>query len=124
MFRLEESHEFEWPVVIRKPVGVNARGEPDYERHKITVTFEAMPLDEAADAMAADGDPGTESGTDEPHEPLMQRVIKGWDGVHDADGKPLPCTPENVRRLTRIGYVGAALTEAYFRALTGRVEKN
>ena len=114
MFRLEESHEFDWPVDIRKPVGVGERGRPKFEDHRIVVTFLALPLDEAAGAMNEEGE----------REPLMHRVIKGWDGVEDQDGAPLPCTPSNVARLVRIGYVGAALTEAYFRALTGRTEKN
>ncbi|MCY4548119.1 MAG: hypothetical protein OXC28_07115 [Defluviicoccus sp.] len=116
MFRLEESHEFEWPVEIRKPVGVDPQRRPRYESHRIVVTFRALPLDEAAGAMEESGDA--------PREPLMQRVIVAWQGVHDSDGEALPCTPDNVARLTRIGYVGAALTEAYFRALTGRAEKN
>lgn len=115
MFRLEERHEFDWPVDIRKPVGVDERGQPKFEDHRIVVTFLALPLDEAAGAM---------EGEDGEREPLMQRVVRGWDGVQDEEGGALPCTPENVRRLVRIGYVGAALTEAYFRALTGRTEKN
>ena len=118
MFRLEESHDFDWPVDIRKPVGVDQRGRARFETHRIVVTFRALPLDEAAGAMDAD-DAG-----DAAREPLLQRVIVGWDGVEDESGEALPCTPENVTRLTRIGYVGSALTEAYFRALTGRAEKN
>lgn len=114
MFRLVERYDFDWPVDIRKPVGLGARGQPKFETHRITVTFRALPLDEAADAMEGDA----------PREPLLERVVIGWDGVQDEDGEALPCTPENVRRLCRIGYVGAALTEAYFRALTGRAEKN
>ena len=116
MFRLEESHEFEWPVEIRKPIGVDAEGRPDYERHRITVIFRALPLDAAAEAMDAD--------RDTPRRPLMQQVIVGWTGVLDADGQKLECNAENVARLCRIGYVGAALTDTYFRALTGRTEKN
>ena len=46
---------------------------------------------------------------DAAREPLLQRVIVGWDGVEDESGEALPCTPENVTRLTRIGYVGSAL---------------
>lgn len=116
MFRLEESHEFDWPVDIRKPVGVDERGRPKFETHRMVATFRALPLDEAAGAMEADGET--------PREPLMERVLIGWDGIADEAGEALPCTPENVRKLCRIGYVGAALTEAYFRALTGRSEKN
>ena len=116
MFRLEESHEFEWPVEIRKPIGVDAQGRPDFERHRITVTFRALPLDEAAEAM--------DGGDEDRRRPLMQQVIVGWTGVLDADGQKLECNAENIARLTRIGYAGAALTEAYFRALTGRAEKN
>ena len=117
MFRLEESHDFDWPVEIRKPVGIDGAGRARFDRHRITVTFRALPLDEAAGALE-------EGDEDAPRTPLMQRVVTGWQGVHGEDGEPLPCTPENVARLCRVGYVGAALTEAYFRALTGRVEKN
>jgi len=112
MFRLEESHDFDWPVDIRKPVGVDERGRPKFETHRIVATFRALPIDEASAALQAEG------------EPLLQRVVLGWDGVQDESGEPLPCTPENVSRLIRIGYVGSALTEAYFRALPGRTEKN
>ena len=118
MFRVVEEHEFEWPVEIRKPVGVDEKGRPDYETHRIFVTFRSLPLDEAAEAM----DPSAEDGSRS--RPLMQRVIADWRGVGDESGDPLPCTPDNVARLCRIGYVAAALTEAYFRALTGRAEKN
>lgn len=117
MFRLEESHEFDWPVEIRKPVGVDEQGRPRFETHRFTARFKALPIDEAAGAM--------EEGGDEPRQPLLERVFVGWgDDVQDEDGKPLPFTVENLRRLLRIGYVGAAVTEAYFRAITGRVEKN
>lgn len=116
MFRLQERHEFEWPVEIRKPVGVDPKGRPRYETHRITCTFLAVPLDEAAGVLHGDDE--------SPSEPLLQRVITGWSGVQDEDGEDLPCTPDTIRRLTKIGYVGAAVTEAYFRALTGRVEKN
>lgn len=114
MFRLEESHEFEWPVEIRKPVGIGADGRPDFETHRIRVVFKALPLDDAAMAAEPEGR----------GRPLLQQVILGWTGVHDEDGEPLDCTPENVARLCRIGYVATALTQAYFRALTGRAEKN
>lgn len=121
MFRVEDSHEFDWPVEINKPVGVDTKGGPRFETHRIAVTFLALPLDEAAWAVAP-----LEDGEDapEPREPLLQRVVRGWGGVHDEEGEPLPFTPENLRRLTRIGYVGAAFTDAYFQALTGRAEKN
>ena len=128
MFRVTDEHEFEWPVEIRKPVGVDAEGKPDFEVHRIFVTFLALPLDKAGAEMAADekdGDPGSESGTDAPaRRPLMQRVILGWRGVGDEDGSELPCNPDNIARLCRIGYVGAALTETYFQALLGRAAKN
>ncbi len=116
MFRLEESHEFDWPVDIRKPVGVDARGKPKFDTHRITCTFRALPLDEAAAELEADGET--------PRAPLLQRVLTGWEGVQDETGEPLPCTPDNIARLIRIGYVGSVIVEAYFRALTGRTEKN
>ena len=44
----------------------------------------------------------------------MARVIEGWEGVHDQDGAPVGCTPENRALAANIPYFAKAAVAAYF----------
>lgn len=43
----------------------------------------------------------------------LLEVVRGWRGVMDANGEPLPFTPENFRRLMKVPLVMAAVGNAY-----------
>lgn len=54
---------------------------------------------------------------------FLSDVIEAWDGVRDADGKPLPYTADNLRQLCKIPGV-AALTFRTYLIEVGAKEKN
>lgn len=43
---------------------------------------------------------------------LATAAVKAWHGWEDADGAPLPCTPQNVARLLKYDHVLAQIEEA------------
>ena len=55
-----------------------------------------------------------------------QRTVKGWSGVEDMEGRPLPCTPENLAALLRgITSMATAYDNAVMAArLAWSAEKN
>ncbi len=116
MFVLQDTHEFDWPVEISMPAGINGDGTPRWESHTITARFKALPLADAMERLAVrEGQAG---------EPLLNEALIGWDGVGGEDGEPLPFSDENRRRLLGVGYVATAVLDAYLEAIAGRPRKN
>ncbi len=44
---------------------------------------------------------------------LLKEAVAGWDGILDEDGKPIPCTPENIARVSERPYFASAAVGAY-----------
>jgi len=70
-----------------------------------------------------------ESSADDPVESseFFCKVVKGWDGVGDADGKPLPFSVDALKRLMEVPAFLPAAGEAYrdaWAGISGIREKN
>lgn len=46
---------------------------------------------------------------------LLKVAIAGWDNILDEDGQPIPCTPENIERVSERPYFASAAVSAYLR---------
>lgn len=94
----------DWPVVVQIPQngGKTTRAE-------FRADFIVLPTDELAEVEDDD----------------LHRVITGWSGVAEEDGKTeIPFSADNLRRLLRIPYVRVGLLAAYRNCLAGHRAKN
>lgn len=53
---------------------------------------------------------------------FMTSVINDWDGVRDAEGKPIPYSEDNLRALFQIPGVGALAFRTYFDETSARAK--
>ena len=96
MLRLPgEDETFPTPCVIRAPKGAET------VEHEIAVHFRVLPADEFR-ALSRQGD-----------EPLLQRLIADWEGVHGTEGEPMPCTQENIRLWAGMPYFVLGVVGGY-----------
>lgn len=97
MFQLrKEGESYPTPIKVRVPNG---------DKHidqECTVSFCVLPSTEAV-KLTIEGDGK-----------FMAAAITGWEGISDADGKEIPCSPENIAVLAEIPYFSGAVIRAYF----------
>lgn len=110
MFKMSDKTTVKWPVNVEIP-----QDGGKVLANRFTVEFKLLDQDQI-DIVTR------ETGNDRQ---FLQQVIHDWpDEVADETGQPLPCTPANIDRLTKIPYVRRALLAAFFEAVTGAVRKN
>jgi hypothetical protein len=107
------------------PVRVVKRFAHAGEEHEVVLVVrppDAAYREEAAAAAKAQ-DPAAWTAATAPDK--LAAWLDGWEGLGDADGRPLPCTPEAVREVCgRYPAVHAALAEALYEALPVLVRGN
>lgn len=108
MLKLVKNPEFTAPVTVQVPT------ESGQIEHSFKARFRALTRSEEAeyDALSA-------SSTDE----FMRRVLVGWDGLQDENGKDLKFSPEAVSLLLDLHYIRQALIVAYTSVLAGKNPK-
>lgn len=112
MFRVPSEQLFMWPVVVTTPADGTQQ-----ESGRFNARFRLLSVDEAAES--ADG---TRGGGDEP---LLEKILVGWEEIQTEDGQDFPFSPANRRLLTGNPCVRAAVFRAYFQAASGGArEKN
>ena len=112
MFQLETGREFDWPIEVRLPDGVEENGSPRWKHARFTARFRSVSIEPGKVSAAAES-------------LAMDYVLLGWTDVLDEEDRPLEVTDENKRRLLAEPGVAAALYEAYIDALVGgRARKN
>jgi len=110
MFKLaDENTTYDYPVTVRVPAAGGRAQEQTFTAH-----FRLITADEMKDIQAADG--GDEA--------FFKRVLAGWDGIQDANGKPLAYNDKNLRRLAQINYFAVAVGQAYSNFAIGLPAKN
>lgn len=95
MFRLPGEESYPTPAVIQCPSGA------DTVEREITVHLRVIPSSEYLQ-LSRQGDAA-----------VLARIVTGWEGVHDAEGQPLPFTPENLRLAAEIPYFAVGVVRAY-----------
>jgi hypothetical protein len=105
----KEGQPIRWPVTIPVPVDGGASKDEKFMAHFLVIGQE-----EYKD-IAKEGDKA-----------LLARVLVGWDeeAIKDADGNPLPFTPELRDWMADQHHIRTALVAAYWQVLSGRKEKN
>ncbi len=96
-----------WPATVKLP---SDGGKIVEEK----ITLDLLLLDTEKSHKVLQGDEST-----------FKSVIKGWSGIGDGHGEPLPYTPENLDLLMKNNFFVSAAFVAYRQAISGQAaEKN
>lgn len=106
MFKIKNDQVIRnWPCKV--PV---AKDGGEIEHHKIALDFELLSGDELEGLVDAEA---------------LKRVIKGWDGIADEVGEPLPFNEENLAAVCRMPNFRKAAFKGYWDCVAGNSpEKN
>ncbi len=115
-FILEQSPTFKWPIVIRE---VQDGGR--IRTHQFDAIYRRLPQSrmeavqlqyQAMKAAVARNEPLEEI----PTQSIADEILDGWEGITEADGTPVPVTPETKRQLLEVASVADALVVTFFEA--------
>lgn len=129
MFKFTPNLTFTWPVKIIEPDPANPG---QFAEHEFKALFEMLPPDEAKTnakerlAIAAKINPeltdadveAIQTELDDHDLKSVQRVLRGWDDVNDADDKPIPFNDTTFRMLYAYRHIRNGFVRAYMDALS------
>jgi hypothetical protein len=104
MLKIVKNPEFSAQVKVLVPTD---RGQVE---HSFTARFRALTRSEEAGYNAFDA-----ASTDD----FLRKIVVGWDGLQDEDGKPLEFSDEAVSTLIDLHYVRMAIVQAYTTMISG-----
>lgn len=113
MFKLDTSPTYRYPVAVEL---LDADGKPAKAEFKID--FARLKQSEIDDLLKKSRDGDIDDNA------VSHRVVKGWDGVQDADGQPLAFNAENLDALLDVVPVRPAVITAWIESLSGAKRKN
>lgn len=116
-FVLTREHVYPWPITVALP---NPDKPGEIVEQKFTMTFRAMPLDEAekldAEISALPADQQAARQYD-----MMRKVAQGWDDqVVDDAGKPVPFSSDAFELAMVHSWFRLAVLSGYRQSLQGR----
>lgn len=109
MFTLVENPEFWTDVKLRLPGG---------EEAEFRAQFRLIPpedYDAAMSMMRAGGKEAVAARND-----LLRRIVTGWDGVVDAEGKAVAFDPARLQSLAQHTWFSGPLLNVYLAEITGQ----
>ncbi|WP_435656050.1 hypothetical protein [Brucella pituitosa] len=129
MFKFTPNLNFTWPVKVIEPDQLNPG---KFIEHEFEALFEMLPPDESKKsakerlAIAAKITPElTDAEVDAIQTELdnhdlksVKRVLRGWNGVNDADDKPIPFNDTTFRMLYEYRHIRNGFVRAYMDALS------
>lgn len=95
-----------WPVTVSVPAD---KGEVN--QFEIHVDYELLTVEELQNA-------------DKEPENILLRKVKGWGGITDVDGNPIPFSEDNLRALLGVMYIESAMSVGLLKASRGSAVKN
>lgn len=116
-FSFEEiKTEYEWPVTLNYPVGVDKKGEAEFATRHMICLFALLPKNEVMDILHG------QFSDEDIDETLLSKFFVGWKTgqVKDESGEVLDPTPENIRRFLNLPFVQKPIIRAYFASLGGQ----
>ena len=96
----------DWPAEIK--VALNGGKSTS---HAITVDLNILSSSEYRE-LAGQGD-----------QVVFDKILKGWSGIHDENGNPLPFTDANRDALTELPAFTQAVVRAYMQASSGEASR-
>ena len=111
-FRIKQSDTFKWPVKVPIP-----RDGGGFEVGAFDAEFKRLPRSES-EKLANDVLSGEMTGLD-----AVRRILVGWSGVYDADGKSeVPFSETNREALLEISGVAVSLFRVFMEANNGAAQ--
>lgn len=111
MFKFAKQKRVLWPVWISEPCD---DGSGNTEDREIKILFELMTRSEARE-VEADLDKAND---------VLPAKIKGWEGIVNEKGDPVPFQPDNLAALLDVPYIERALAIGLIQASNGAPGKN
>lgn len=108
MFKFEKNPVFTWPVKVQVPTDGGK-----FEEHVFNARWQLQ--DAAALRKFQDEHPAGGAVA------LLEKALKGWSDIQEADGNSIEFTPENVKRLADTWHVRSALVASYWDAANGEL---
>ncbi|KAB2901282.1 MAG: hypothetical protein F9K31_02535 [Dokdonella sp.] len=108
MFKLDQSDSYWYPVQVEMTDAAGRRTRFSFEAQ-----FERLPQSDINEIFRVRGE-------DEPplkDSEVLDRVLRGWRGVQDAEGRELEVTPENRAMLLEIFPVPASIIRAFLKSI-------
>jgi hypothetical protein len=113
MFKLDPSPSYTWPVTVPQLTEDGKANTAEF-----TARFKRLPQSEIDGILKR-----TQAG-ELSDEALAEMILVGWDGVQDANGQPLPVSPETRKTLLDVVPVRPAVIRAWFESVSGAPRKN
>lgn len=106
-FVRKKSSTFKWPVTVEFPVDGG---------HFETETFDAIFKRVGRAEFTKLADKGDID--------LVERVLEGWEGIKDEEGKDIPFTKASLKDMLDDPYFARAIIKSYLESLEGAKAKN
>lgn len=106
-FVRKKSSSFKWPVTVEFPVDGG---------HFETETFDAIFRRVGRAEFTKLADQGDVE--------LVERVLEGWEGIKDEEGKDIPYTKASLKDMLDDPYFARAIIKSYLESLEGAKAKN
>jgi len=113
MFKIDVSDTYNYPVTVAM---LDEKGK--VKKSSFTAIFKRLPQDDIDRLFAGIAD---ESASDEQ---WVDEILAGWEGIKDADGKEVPFTEANKRKVCGIHPVRPSIIKAWGESLQEVARKN
>jgi len=100
------SDTYTWPVTVYSP------SDGEWTKGEFVATFRLVSMDEIEAALSSEDESTLRD--------LVCGALVGWDGIADADGRPLPFSDAAKARLVQIPHVVRALIAAFTESIGPR----
>lgn len=119
-FKLAKSYRYWWPVTVQMP---DPASPGSFLTQELRVEFEPLPQDEAIAIDEAGAALRSMREINDHGVQYMRRVVRGWDGVEDEDGKPVPFSVELLEQALQHAWFRSALHRALRESQNGEAAR-
>lgn len=115
-FKLSKTHRYWWPVSVSIP---DPENPGQFVEQRLKVQFEPLGRDAQLAAQDQAAQLTTLRALADHETEQARRIVKNWEGVIDADGSPVPFTPELLDQALQQAWFRKGVQEALHESMTG-----